>query len=192
MYAISKRGGPSIGHSTQFVVSNASGQGMARWLLSVDYGMSTISAASTLTTPAHTGHKVSTSIYRGWRTLPSDVQVQDGVDKGPPEDRPALPSVHLRRSQPLMVLLPHTKSWIASLPEPVRPYTLAAQFARIANLLCADWDDPPACTKYLAELLIDHRGGRKGFPMAVLRELNVLQAYYVGLYGTFDWSQQRS
>jgi hypothetical protein len=46
--------------------------------------------------------------------------------------------------------------------------------------------------KILAELLIDHRGGRKGFPSTVLRELNVLQAYYVGLYGTFDWSQQRS
>jgi hypothetical protein len=91
-----------------------------------------------------------------------------------------------------MVLLPRTKNWIVSLPEPVRPRALAAQFARIANQLCTAWDDPPGCAAYLAELLIDRRGGRKGFPSAVLRELNVLQAYYVGLYGTFDWSQQRS
>lgn len=165
---------------------------MARWLLSVGYDMPTIPAASIFTTTGHTGHKVSNSIYRGWRTLPTDVQVQDSMDKGPTEERPASHSGHVRRSQPVMVLLPRTKSWIASLPAPVRPHALAAQFARIANLLCMSWDDPPACAKYLAELLIDHRGGRKGFPSTVLRELNVLQLYYVGLYGTFDWSQQRS
>jgi hypothetical protein len=91
-----------------------------------------------------------------------------------------------------MALLPRTKSWIVSLPEPVRPHALAAQFARIANLLCIVWDDPPACRRCFFKLLVDRRGGRKGFPSTVLRDLNVLQAYYVGLYGTFDWSQQRS
>lgn len=165
---------------------------LARWLLSVGYGMPTIPAASTFTTTGHTGHKVSNSIYRGWRTLPSDVQVQDSTDKRPTEDPPASNFVHMRRSRPVLVLLPRTKNWIASLPEPVRPHALAAKFARIANLLCAVWDDPPACTKYLAELLIDRCSGGKGFPSTVLRDLNVLQAYYVRLYGTFDWSQQRS
>ncbi len=175
----------------QFVVSNASGQGLARWLLSVGYGTSTI-YASTPTAPGDTGHNVSTSIYRGWRTLASDVQVQDGVDKRTTEDRPALRSVHMRRSQPVLVLLPRTRSWIASLPEPVRPHALAAQFARIANLLCIVWDDPSACKRCFYELLVDRRGGRRGFPMAVLRELNVLSAYYIAMHDAFDRSRERS
>jgi hypothetical protein len=96
----------------------------------------------------------------------------------------------MRRSQPVMVLLPHTKSWIVSLPEPVRPHALAAQFARIANLLCTVWDDPPACRRCFYELLVDRRGGRRGFPMAVLRELNVLSAYYVAMHDAFDRSRK--
>src|SRR5438874_9579 len=80
--------GPSIGHLMQFVVSNALRAKV--WLagcFASAYGMSTISAASTFSAPGNTGHNVSTSIYRGWRTLTSDVQVQDGVDKRTTEDR---------------------------------------------------------------------------------------------------------
>ena len=78
----------------------------------------------------------------------------------------------------MLVLLPQTAVWIALLPKQVRPNALAAQFARIANLVCAVWGDHLACRKYLAELLTDKRGDRKGFPIAVLREIEVLQAYY--------------
>jgi hypothetical protein len=56
------------------------------------------------------------------------------------------------------------------LPEQVRPNALATRVARIANFICAVWDDPPACRQYLEELLVDRRGGRKGFAIGVLRE----------------------
>ena len=92
----------------------------------------------------------------------------------------------------MMVLLPRTNNWIRSLPEQVRPHALAARFARIANFICAVWDDPPACLQYLEELLVDRRGGRKGFPIGVLRELNNLRAYYVTMHDAFDRSQKRA
>jgi|SRR4030095_4172912 hypothetical protein len=119
------------------------------------------------------------SIYCGYRALPSDVQVRSGSGKHSTEGSAAQsPPHHLRRAQPVLVLFPQTAIWIASLPKQVRPNALVSQFARIANLICAAWGEPTACRKYLAELLVDERGGRKGFPMAVLREIRVLQAYH--------------
>src|SRR5580765_8552026 len=122
------------------------------------------------------------SIYRGYRPLPSDVQVRQFSDRqsaqisSPPESPP-----HLRRAQPVLELLPRTAVWIALLPKSVRPNALAAQFARIANLVCAVWGEPSACQKYLGELLTDERGGRKGFPTAALLEIETLQAYHAHL-----------
>jgi hypothetical protein len=58
---------------------------------------------------------------------------------------------------------------------------LAAKFARIANLLCAAWDDPPACREYLAGLLVDKRGGRKGFPRAIRDEIQALNTHYANV-----------
>jgi len=98
--------------------------------------------------------------------------------------------VHLRRSQPVTVLLPRTKDWIASLPETIRPHVLATQFARIANLICAVWSDPKDCQSYFEELLAHRRAGRSGFPEAVLRELNNLYGYYIGMHDAFDRSRK--
>ena len=39
-----------------------------------------------------------------------------------------------------------------------------------------------ACRKYLRELITDERGGRKGFPTAVLREIEALQSYHAHLH----------
>src|ERR1700751_2739959 len=112
------------------------------------------------------------SIYRGWRPLRADVQQHDVAHKGEPEatsdatsDTASAP-IHLRHAQPVMVLLPRTASWIASLPERVRPRALAAQYARIANLLWGVWDDPQACRHYFNDLLAGARPNRKGFPIA--------------------------
>lgn len=89
-----------------------------------------------------------------------------------------------------MVLLPRTEDWIASLPEVVRPHTLAAQFARVANIICIVWGDPQRCREYFGELLVYRRPGRKGFPVAVLRELNTLYSYYLGMHDAFDRSRK--
>jgi hypothetical protein len=86
--------------------------------------------------------------------------------------------VHMRKHRPVLVLLPRTRQWMASLPPRVRPSCLATQYARIANLLCAAWDNPPECRQYLNDLLTDRRGGRKGFPKPVERELQLLSLYY--------------
>ncbi len=88
------------------------------------------------------------------------------------------PPLHLRKSQPVTILLPRTKQWLMELPPPVRPRALALQFARIANMLCAAWENPPDCRRYLNDLLIDRRGGRRGFPKPVAREIQVLSEYY--------------
>lgn len=125
------------------------------------------------------------SIYRGWRPLLDDVQQQDVSHKemaSYARDITTPPPTHLRRGQPVAVLLPRTANWIASLPERVRPDALAKQFARISNLICATWVDPPACRKYFDELLVETRLRRKGFPAAVLRELTDLQAYYISMH----------
>ena len=121
------------------------------------------------------------SIYLGWRSLPSDVQVQS-VDHSPAQPQSGVPAAPTpqarRRANPANTLLPATRAWMAALPPQVRPTLLAAQFARIANQLCLRWQDPDDCHAYFEELLEDRRGSRKGFPVGVLRELQALRRYF--------------
>ena len=87
--------------------------------------------------------------------------------------------IRLRRAKPINHLLPASIKWLGSLPDQVRPMALANQYPRIANLLALDWNKPAACRQYLDELLIDHRrGNRRGFPLDVHRELEILRDYY--------------
>ncbi len=69
--------------------------------------------------------------------------------------------------------------WIQQLPLEVRPKQLIIQYARIANRLAILWSHPPTCEKYLAELILDKRGTRKGFPPEVTTELLALQRYFM-------------
>lgn len=57
------------------------------------------------------------------------------------------------------------------------PVHLEKQFDRILVKLEALWDKP-AIHDYFSELLIDKRGGRKGFPREVLNELIVLREFH--------------
>lgn len=91
---------------------------------------------------------------------------------------------HLRKAAPANMLFPRTKEWIESLPPEVRPKALIQRYARIANMLAASWGNPEYFDKYLESLLIDKRGGRKGFPKDVLAELKVLEFYRLSLRGT--------
>ena len=125
------------------------------------------------------------SIYRGFRSVPEDVHAHSVAHKGDPACEPgndAPPPDHLRRAQPVAVLLPRTASWLAEIPEKFRPTTLATQFPRIANLVRATWADPSARGKYLQELLAGSRPNRKGFPPSVLRELQRLHAVHLTLH----------
>ena len=83
----------------------------------------------------------------------------------------------LRRAVPLDRALPATLRWIVSLPGTVQPLALLQQFPRIANRLAQAWHDEVALAECFDDLLIDHRGGRQGFPPAVRRELSLLHEY---------------
>lgn len=85
-------------------------------------------------------------------------------------DAPRKPS-YGRRAQPADFLLPVANRWLASLPPSVRPRTLAQAFPRLANRLAAAWDDDPGLSLVFADLLIDQRGGRQGFPPRVKADL---------------------
>ena len=75
-----------------------------------------------------------------------------------------------------------TLRWLASLPEHVRPAELTRRYPRIANKIAALWKQVARCEEYLDQLVVDRRGGRKGFPMAIAQELTVLRRHYAALH----------
>lgn len=126
------------------------------------------------------------SIYRTFKRSPrSDVHhVAEHVSK-PVESDTAAPAAAApqkdwstsRRAQPADTLFPSSVRWLDSLPVDVRPKVLAAGFPRIVNMLARLWPGAMPFTEYLNELLVDKRGGRKGFPLEVLAELHTLREY---------------
>jgi hypothetical protein len=87
-----------------------------------------------------------------------------------------------RKPTPPEPLSKAAATWLVSLPFPVRPNDLACQFPRIANRLCELWKRPAQCDAYIRTLIIDERGGRKGFPPAVAKELSSLAAHYASVH----------
>jgi len=75
-----------------------------------------------------------------------------------------------------------TVKWLQGLPPDVQPIKLSEMFPRITNRLCELWRRPTQCEAYLADLLFDRRGNRKGFPLAVVSELTALSSYYATVY----------
>jgi hypothetical protein len=73
-------------------------------------------------------------------------------------------------------------TWISEMPEAVQPRQLALRYARLANRLCSVWTDPLKCEPLLDDLMMDRRGGRKGFPLQVANELATLRDYYYRLH----------
>ncbi len=90
-------------------------------------------------------------------------------------------------------LLESTKRWMYELPASVRPVETAKLFPRIVNKLAELWKRPSRCDEYFQTLLLDKRGGRKGFPPAVGLELGALADHYAKLfpYKHSIWSDVR-
>jgi hypothetical protein len=114
------------------------------------------------------------------RTLPNDV-----LDFAERATRPRTITVSpdavlvsRRKARPLNILLSTTAAWVQKLPLDVQPQVLCDRFPRIANALSSAWPDSERARAYFAELLVDSRGGRQGFPKDVLRELLALQTYF--------------
>jgi hypothetical protein len=87
---------------------------------------------------------------------------------------------HLRRlpGPSDLKLKASTYSWLLTLPTEVWPLWLVKQFPRIANHFADVWGWPTACENLFVELLLDHRGTRKGFPVQVSREIMALKVYF--------------
>jgi hypothetical protein len=83
-----------------------------------------------------------------------------------------------RNPPPLEYLTPFSQDWLVRLPAAAFPRTLIIRYPRIINLFAMLWKDRVGCSAYFDELFIDRRGGRKGFPAAVKRELIALRDYY--------------
>jgi hypothetical protein len=86
-----------------------------------------------------------------------------------------------RKARPADHLLPATLAWLAKLPLEIQPNATREGFPRIVNLLALLWSRPEALTSYLDELVVDRRGGRRGFPLTVLQELRALGDYQATL-----------
>jgi hypothetical protein len=83
-----------------------------------------------------------------------------------------------RKASPIEYLLPATQKWLDALPHRVQPHALCELYPRIANLIAAMWDDREGLRAYFDELLVDRRGGRRGFPHDVARDLRVVRDYH--------------
>ena len=102
-----------------------------------------------------------------------DAQVRGDESKGWRGERAQ------ERTEPL---LQATVLWMDSLSAPLRPVALARDFPRIANRIAEIWKRPARCDEYFQQLLIDHRGGRKGFPAAVAMELSKLSSHHASAH----------
>jgi hypothetical protein len=107
-------------------------------------------------------------------------QAVDGEPAKPSASRPN----YKRTGIPGEPLLNVTRTWLASLPQDVRPVELPRQFPRIANRLRHIWTQVAACEGYLDGLLVDRRCNRKGFPLKITQELESLREYYALLHPT--------
>jgi len=72
-----------------------------------------------------------------------------------------------------------TRRWLRELPPRRRPLRLCAQFPRVANRIAWHWADFERSTEVLEDLLTDRRGGRRGFPPVVARELQGLCEFHL-------------
>lgn len=68
-------------------------------------------------------------------------------------------------------------NWIARLQRDVQPRELGHQYPRIVNKLAQMWGNGQQMDNYLNELIVDTRGGRRGFPTTVRDELLILRSH---------------
>lgn len=121
--------------------------------------------------------RMGTSIYRQHAELVYAVAGPLGRIN---RDESARPEVSVdftrqRRASPVAFLLPSTQKWLDALPYRVQPHALCEFYPRVANLIAAMWEDTEGLRAYFDELLVDRRGGRRGFPRDVLRDLHTLR-----------------
>ena len=76
------------------------------------------------------------------------------------------------------MLLDVTVAWARQLPRELEPFELMERYPRVANRLALCWSDAVLTARLLDTLLMDRRGGRKGFPPNVAVELVRMRRLY--------------
>lgn len=110
------------------------------------------------------------------------INLKDAVDGAKERPEPVLnqnwPSLRGDSAGISNEVLPHTRKWLGSIPHDVRPNWLVKEYPRIANRLADLWFRTRFCENYLKELTTDHRGNRKGFPLKVVFEIDLLKTFF--------------
>ena len=71
----------------------------------------------------------------------------------------------------------HATQLLGVLPPEMRLVALRGEYPRILNHIAALWDEPRELDRYFESLMIDARGGRRGFPFRVIAEIAELRSY---------------
>ena len=69
------------------------------------------------------------------------------------------------------------RQWLRRLLAGRRPLRLCEHYPRVANRIAWCWADLPLRAQTLDDLLEDRRGGRRGFPACMVRELQRLRDF---------------
>ena len=69
------------------------------------------------------------------------------------------------------------EDWWRRLPPDEQPHALCTRYPRVANRIALCWSDKVLTEQLFGQLIIDRRGGRKGFPREVLVELLKLREF---------------
>lgn len=118
-----------------------------------------------------------------------------GLQPPPPPTRPARvnrpaaqdfkafvpPGPHLREPERPddRVLTSVAVAWVRALPRRHQPAQLIRQYPRIVNKFALVWPDPALTEAYFDSLMVDRRGGRRGFPRDVLTDILQLNEYFI-------------
>lgn len=73
--------------------------------------------------------------------------------------------------------------WVVGLPPALRPHATCEHFPRVANAIAGSWPDVAYSLRVLEHMINDYRGGRRGFPAAVQRELAALHSHQTARSG---------
>lgn len=103
---------------------------------------------------------------------PSPPKPVPSVERTPrPREAPNLQALRTPLSEADKVVSALGAQWLQQLPPETVPQALARQFPRIVNRFALVWPDAVLTESYFDSLMIDSRGGRKGFPPEVMDEL---------------------
>jgi len=87
-------------------------------------------------------------------------------------------------------LTPDAEAMVLFLVEKVPLWDTLANYSRALNRLADRWNEYTVFLSEVDKLLMDDRGGRQGFPFAIVRELNELKTFYIAQVAPLTMSRE--